>query len=1225
MPVDQLSPRRAPRPASDTKLVQYDQYIDTQIQNTRRAVKAVDWATSLVELVIGVLLFLLAAAVIDHWIIPGGFSVAMRMVLFAVLVSGIGYFSYRRLWPLCRRAINPVYAAQTIEQASPSLKNSLINLLLFRQHRGEIPEAVYQTLEEQAARRLTRVSVDSAVDRTALVRIGCVLLAVVSLAALYTLISPKNPLIAAQRVLLPWADIVPASRVLINSVTPGSATVARGEFVDVSAEIRGIDENDAVLLRYTTDDGQAIDKPIEMKQSEDGLRFVARLPDAASGAGQVGLAQNVRYRIEAGDARTLDYQVIVVPAPSILVERIGYDYPDYTGFVDRDADGSGDIRAIEGTRVTIHARANGAIQESHIDFDADGRSDVKMAGQDAGAQGSFVLELREDRQTPRHASYVLRFTNTEGRTNRDPVKYPITVEPDRFPEAAVLRPQEKTLDVRLNDTLTIEAEARDPDFGLSEVRLHGEVAGRQVIDEPLLTGEHTGRFTGRYQFTPSAHDLRPGDVVDYWVVARDIKTPAPNTIESERKRLRISSPDPAQEPPPDRIAQADRQRRPNNQQRNQQQAERRDQQQPQNRGQQNRGEHPGEQSSGDAPQDGEPASAGGKQQPGEGQQQPQPNSDQNQPQNGEPASAGGEQNPGQSGESSNNKQTGAGAAGGEASQQGSQPDGTRPDSNSTTSPSKARPDSGSGQQQPNAEKAPVSSEGDNDAEAFQRIQQHLERKGDLKDDEPETPQPDEQFSRDAQRSAEEERQADKETRTQGDKENPATNKGDGQPTSVGGQKPNERTEGIGADTKQDDLPDQTAQPRDSREQTNSPGGQQTSSKGPSGAGDQQQNQGAPNAQPEMKPGQKREQSGSEDAQTDQQETPAGARGKESDSQGEQGGDKAGGGEEGGGQKTPREGTGSAGQNQSADEGAGESTEKGSGNNSPNAGQDAASNQRTGQPGKETPGPGSSQRDGEGTQPGGAERNQTDKQTGGQGDQPPNGEPASAGGEQKPNEGQQPAQNNPSNGNAPPSTDQDNSRNGEPASAGGEKQPSAGQPQPQNQSSQPEAQPGEQVPQRDPDQRGTPTGEGGETGTAGSASPSEGIVPEGDPANLEYTRKQTELVLDKLADQLKKKQVDKNLLEQLGWTEDELQRFVARWQERKAAAQRNDAAGQQARRELDDALRSLGLRRGPLKQGPIRDDTQRDLRQGFRGPVPLEYRERLRSYNQGVSRARRESE
>jgi hypothetical protein len=95
-----------------------------------------------------------------------------------------------------------------------------------------------------------------------------------------------------------------------------------------------------------------------------------------------------------------------------------------------------------------------------------------------------------------------------------------------------------------------------------------------------------------------------------------------------------------------------------------------------------------------------------------------------------------------------------------------------------------------------------------------------------------------------------------------------------------------------------------------------------------------------------------------------------------------------------------------------------------------------------------------------------------------------------------------------------------------------------------------------------------------------------------------------------------------MLEQLGWTEDDLRRFVERWQQRKDAAQRNNPAGEAARRELDDALRSLGLRRGPLRQSTVSDDTQRDLRQGYRGPVPLEYQERLRAYNQGVSRARR---
>jgi hypothetical protein len=163
-------------------------------------------------------------------------------------------------------------------------------------------------------------------------------------------------------------------------------------------------------------------------------------------------------------------------------------------------------------------------------------------------------------------------------------------------------------------------------------------------------------------------------------------------------------------------------------------------------------------------------------------------------------------------------------------------------------------------------------------------------------------------------------------------------------------------------------------------------------------------------------------------------------------------------------------------------------------------------------------------------------------------------------------------------------------------------------------------------QQNANDRGTPTGDGGEKGTVAGPPPRiDGTVPDGDEANLNYTRKQTDLVLEKLAEQLNRKQVDKDLLERLGWSEEDLRKFVQRWQERKEAAKRNDQSGDAAKRELDEALRSLGLRRGPMRQGPVKDDTMRDLREGYRGPVPLEYQERLRAYNQGISRAAEDRE
>ena len=132
MSIDQIPTRQPPRRSDDAKLVRYEDFIESKIQSTRWMVKAVDLATALVTLVASVLAYLLVVAVAEHWIVSGGFSIAARTALFTVLVIGIGFFAFRRVWPLLIRAINPVYAARAIEQGSPSLKNSLINLLFFR-------------------------------------------------------------------------------------------------------------------------------------------------------------------------------------------------------------------------------------------------------------------------------------------------------------------------------------------------------------------------------------------------------------------------------------------------------------------------------------------------------------------------------------------------------------------------------------------------------------------------------------------------------------------------------------------------------------------------------------------------------------------------------------------------------------------------------------------------------------------------------------------------------------------------------------------------------------------------------------------------------------------------------------------------------------------------------------------------------------------------------------
>jgi hypothetical protein len=123
----------------------------------------------------------------------------------------------------------------------------------------------------------------------------------------------------------------------------------------------------------------------------------------------------------------------------------------------------------------------------------------------------------------------------------------------------------------------------------------------------------------------------------------------------------------------------------------------------------------------------------------------------------------------------------------------------------------------------------------------------------------------------------------------------------------------------------------------------------------------------------------------------------------------------------------------------------------------------------------------------------------------------------------------------------------------------------------------------------------------------------------DAANLAFARQQTDLVLERLDDQLAKKKVDADLLKSLGWSEQDLRQFVDRWKNLKTRADNVGDEQQEAKRELDDALRSLGLRR----QGPVRIDAKGKadklrVNDSFRNRAPIEYADRVRQYSKNVA-------
>ncbi len=97
-----------------------------------------------------------------------------------------------------------------------------------------------------------------------------------------------------------------------------------------------------------------------------------------------------------------------------------------------------------------------------------------------------------------------------------------------------------------------------------------------------------------------------------------------------------------------------------------------------------------------------------------------------------------------------------------------------------------------------------------------------------------------------------------------------------------------------------------------------------------------------------------------------------------------------------------------------------------------------------------------------------------------------------------------------------------------------------------------------------------------------------------------------------------------MLNRLGWTKDDARRFIEKWEEMKRQAGEQGQQGAAARKELNDALRSLGLRpRGTeLRHGGVTKDKPETLRDPRNFVPPPDWDEQMRAYTRGVAGADR---
>ena len=246
---------------------------------------------------------------------------------------------------------------------------------------------------------------------------------------------------------------------------------------------------------------------------------------------------------------TRPYALDVVAAPTISVNSLEYKYPAYTGLLAQRVEQQGDVKAIEGTQVTIHALANEPIQSAYIDFDCDATLDQRMQIDGVKARATFTAALLPDRLQAAHHSYQLVFKNEAGQQNLQPVRHQIEVTRNLSPEIQFVLPKKDEIDLPLNGAVDLEVVANDPDFALRRIKLSTANDKRPLAEVVLLDEVRRGQFVRKIHFTPGKLGLKAGDVVVYSATAEDNKDPLPNRTETPQRRIRLISPTPGKTPP----------------------------------------------------------------------------------------------------------------------------------------------------------------------------------------------------------------------------------------------------------------------------------------------------------------------------------------------------------------------------------------------------------------------------------------------------------------------------------------------------------------------------------------------------------------------------------------------------------------------------------------------------------------------------------------------------
>ena len=449
-------------------------------------------AAALLALLVGVLLTAIFGA--------GSNAIVTIRVLGYVLIAAalVRYL----LVPLFGRHDAARLALYAEEQA-PELKQALVSAV----HELAVPEedrpspALSARVVADALAELERVESSRGIERPRIRRAAGWFAAVAAATAAVVLAGPQILRDTARLLFIPWSEAAAAPAFFVE-VQPGNAAVPRGGAIQVRAALRGFEAEAAELVLRA--DSATEWTRIPMLRDSAAAEFTARLFDLTSAT---------QYFVEANGVKSAAFHLSISDLPAVQRLSAELRFPAYTGLPTEKLDPAGDVAALVGTTVTVHAMLTRQARSAAVRLD--GGTTVALTRDSLGRwSGAFRIT--------RDGFYQVDLVAPDGAPVPGSVQYVIEALDDRPPSVAIEKPGRDTKVTNVEE-VSIAIKASD-DYGVTKLDLLYSVNGgpeQQVSLSDSAAGRRSPELRAAHTLFLEELGLKPGDLISYHAVAKD--------------------------------------------------------------------------------------------------------------------------------------------------------------------------------------------------------------------------------------------------------------------------------------------------------------------------------------------------------------------------------------------------------------------------------------------------------------------------------------------------------------------------------------------------------------------------------------------------------------------------------------------------------------------------------------------------------------------------------